>query len=246
MQIDPTKITINNIDKSYIHDMVLVEHDKYCKATERYGIFIDWNRSFDNQDKPKVLHHDWHDPDYWTLDVYCECQSCNKSGFTTIKVDDEFLKKKQTTVNPEPTPQPPVSEWDDWTDRFLNRCNNKATGLSITKQSGGIYIFDATSEIANGNVIFGMDSVQMTTLGDLPDEFILRVTCEKSDIKFDFDFTDQTKHSGIHGNPPITGTSQVSNTDWCYFGAWARDTIRIGKHQVNIKFEIKEGVDGTE
>ncbi len=103
MQIDPTKLTIDTINTPYIHHMVLAQHNKYCKAANRYGIFIDWNRSVDNQGKLNIVHHYWHDPDYWTIDIYCECQSCNKSGFMTVKIDDKFAKIQLTKKTRKPT-----------------------------------------------------------------------------------------------------------------------------------------------
>lgn len=100
MEIDPTKLTIDTIDKSRIRDMVLAEHGKHCKSGDQCEVFIDWNGSVDNRGNLIVVNHDWRESDYWTLDLYCECQSCNKSGFTTIRIDDDF--RKHTTGTPEP------------------------------------------------------------------------------------------------------------------------------------------------
>lgn len=90
MQFDPTKLTLKDLDQDYIRKKIEQDHDAECPI---YSIiFVDWDRSINNKGQLVFLHHDWRDPDYWTLSLYCECQSCGASGFTSVIVDDKFSK----------------------------------------------------------------------------------------------------------------------------------------------------------
>lgn len=94
MQFDPTKLTLKDLDQNYIRNKIEQDHDAKC-PTDNPIIFVDWDRLvYDVRDPQQLvfLHHDWRDPDYWTLSLYCECQSCGASGFTSVIVDDKFLK----------------------------------------------------------------------------------------------------------------------------------------------------------
>ena len=91
MQFDPTKLTLKDLDQDYIRNKIEQNHDAICPVDNPI-IFINWNRSVSNKGRLVFLHHDWRDPDYWTLDLYCECQSCGASGFTSVIVDDKFSK----------------------------------------------------------------------------------------------------------------------------------------------------------
>lgn len=91
MQFDPTKLTLKDLDQDYIRNKIEQDHDTKC-PTDNPIIFVDWDRSISNKGQLVFLHHDWRDPDYWTLSLYCECQSCGASGFTSVIVDDKFSK----------------------------------------------------------------------------------------------------------------------------------------------------------
>lgn len=88
---DPSKLTLVNLDRDYIRNKIEQNHDIKCPTTNPI-IFIDWPRSIDTLGRPNTVHHNWRDPDYWTIDVYCECQSCGASGYTSVIVDDKFFK----------------------------------------------------------------------------------------------------------------------------------------------------------
>lgn len=90
MQFDPTKLTLKDLDQNYIRNKIEQDHDAKC-PTDNPIIFVDWDRSID-KGRLNFIHHDWRNPDYWTLDLYCECQSCGASGFTSVIVDDKFSK----------------------------------------------------------------------------------------------------------------------------------------------------------
>lgn len=91
MQFDPTKLILEDLNKNYIRSKVEQDHDSKCPVDHPI-IFIDWNRSITNKGQLNCIHHAWRDPDYWTLDLYCECQSCGASGFTSVIVDEKFSK----------------------------------------------------------------------------------------------------------------------------------------------------------
>lgn len=85
------KIEWDDLNLDVIREKVANRHSEICTSEFGPDIFIDKTRSqFDGEISSTV--HDWRSDSYTTIDLYAECQNCNKAGYTTLRLDDDILK----------------------------------------------------------------------------------------------------------------------------------------------------------
>lgn len=128
------------------------------------------------------------------------------------------------------------SEWVDQTDKLFAVANNKASGMTITKNASGDYLLTVTTAIADGSILIGADSIP--NLGNLcadwPEAGTIRVTLEQSDIRVNL---------GGFGLSSDGSSFQVEtstkSSDSAWFGLWARQTVQPGTYRFPIRFETK-------
>lgn len=77
--IEPSKLDIPKIKETVSNN-----HKAICRSEYGPDIYMD-------TDKPIfVTKHDWRKDPYYTFDFYVICQNCNKQGYSSLRVKDEY------------------------------------------------------------------------------------------------------------------------------------------------------------
>lgn len=66
-------------------------HSDNCLSEYGPDIYVDEKRSQSNGEIT-CTEHNWRPQQYTTIDLYAECQNCNKAGYTTLRFSNDILK----------------------------------------------------------------------------------------------------------------------------------------------------------
>lgn len=86
------KIKWDDLNLDVIRKKITELHRGNCLSEYGPDIYIDEKRSQSNGEIT-VTEHDWRPQPYTSIDLYVECQNCNKAGYTTLRFSDDILKK---------------------------------------------------------------------------------------------------------------------------------------------------------
>ena len=85
------KIKWSDLNLDVVREKVAKHHSEICPSEFGPDIYIDEMRSqFDGE--IFCTEHNWRPQPYVTIDLYVECQNCNKAGYTTLRLDNDILK----------------------------------------------------------------------------------------------------------------------------------------------------------
>ena len=85
------KIKLDDLNLEVIRKKVTELHREICLSEYGPDIYVDKEKSQSNGEVT-CTEHNWRTPPYTTIDLYVECQNCNKAGYTTLRLDNDILK----------------------------------------------------------------------------------------------------------------------------------------------------------
>lgn len=85
------KIKWDDLNLEVIRNKVTELHRANCLSEYGPDIYVDKAKSQSNGVVTRT-EHDWRPQPYVTIDLYVECQNCNKAGYTTLHLDNDILK----------------------------------------------------------------------------------------------------------------------------------------------------------
>lgn len=89
-------IKLDDLNLEVIRKKIMELHSGNCLSEYGPNIYIDEKKSQSNGDIT-VTEHDWRPQPYTAIDLYVECQNCNKAGYTTLRLSDDILKNSRKT-----------------------------------------------------------------------------------------------------------------------------------------------------
>lgn len=86
----------DDLNLKVISEKITELHSGNCLSEYGPNIYVDEKRSQSNGEIT-VTKHDWRPQSYTAIDLYVECQNCNKAGYTTLRLSDDILKNSRKT-----------------------------------------------------------------------------------------------------------------------------------------------------